>query len=285
MQIRQILNDAKTSAQALEGLYQLRKSIDPKFSMKVMADRLELRSTGSVSDIITGRRKVPLSVRKKICDLFSLTSSESKALQVMIAFDSAKRSESKDCLQRQLDAAKNALQRTETPGPRDLRKLFFSLEVFCAFGLFNNKPRLIDLIEYFGISCVDDIRHSIDTLVDLGVVRPTPHAGEKSFARGEQTYELTSNQWFIGAQEQGVTHVDFILNTLHHAIKNTPRWFLRSNESAISSTIISVKKSAYLNAIPHIKDTIDQLRCDLESGDADSLIRFNVQVYPTGPED
>ncbi len=68
---------------------------------------------------------------------------------------------------------------------------------------------------------------------------------------------------------------------MEDARRNVDRWREKRDESIFSSYIISVKRSQYLKVVDQLRRNLLEIQSNLESDDADMLVRFNIQVFPT----
>jgi hypothetical protein len=158
----------------------------------------------------------------------------------------------------------------ESGAQNDVADLFFALQLFCAFGLFANKPTTADLVRYFaGTEAPAAVDAALAALVGLGLVR-----------RIDERWGLLSEQIVFSEDEKGFSHLDLLKRGLAHAAAHVEEWFPRKTSSHFESSIISVRRERFQKLLPEMKSRLLLARSDLEAGDADMLISFNVQIYP-----
>ncbi|MCX6127325.1 MAG: hypothetical protein NTV34_21600 [Proteobacteria bacterium] len=83
-----------------------------------------------------------------------------------------------------------------------------------------------------------------------------------------------------GANEKGLSHIDFMKLTIREAASKAEEWFQKPNISVIISSIISVRAEDLYLQLKKAKENLYSLPSELESSNADTLIRFNVQIFP-----
>jgi len=243
-------------------------------TMAKIAVKLGFRSSGYVSDVLNGRRVLKPEVRIAVVRLFSLKAEAARCLQLLILIDNEKDSHKRTKLRRRLSLARKALQADRKAAPVELQAMFFSLDVFCAFGLFRGMPTTDDLVDYFGPQMRTNVVEALESLRRLGLV--TTEADR---------HRLLSQYWLLADQVSGFSHVDFIRYALRHAAENVERWFPQPNNSILSSTIISTTQRTFAREIPKMRRLLSDMQTKLETSDADAIVRFNVQIYPVGARD
>ena len=268
-----ILLSAKSSSDALKRLYVERKFDDKSISMQTLCDAAGISSTGYLSDVLSGRRKLHLKYRRGITKAFKLGGAAARCLQTLLALDHEKDDARRAKLERRLTLLRKALRIERPPMAPELAELFLAVEVFCAFGLYQNRPTGDDLIGYFGPDRTKDIEAALQLLERLGMVR----------LEASGRYALLSEQVLFGNRPGSLTAVDFLKLALNDAAANVERWFPAKDQSHFASIIISVNYADYMTKLKKLKTDLLVTQADLESGAADRLVRFNIQVYPIAP--
>ena len=109
-------------------------------------------------------------------------------------------------------------------------------------------------------------------------------AAELVEALGGGNFRLNSHSINFAESEDGFSHLDFLKGAMKDAENAVDKWYARADRSFFTWSILSVKRAEYERLLPKLKDQIRVFEADLDGSDADSLIRFNVQVYPIGVE-
>lgn len=58
------------------------------------------------------------------------------------------------------------------------------------------------------------------------------------------------------------------------------KWYTQPQEALFSSTILSVNKETYTKMLSQLNSVLLEFQSRMESSQADTLIRFNVQIFP-----
>ncbi len=90
---------------------------------------------------------------------------------------------------------------------------------------------------------------------------------------------LCSDQ-FIFQKSDNRSHFHFLHECLARVAGNFENWYEKRDQAYIESSIISVEEEKYKRILPQIRNLFSDIQSDLESGKADKLILFNVQVLP-----
>jgi len=84
---------------------------------------------------------------------------------------------------------------------------------------------------------------------------------------------------------EGASKMESSLRHLSQSVEfartQIPDWFPKRDESYFESSLVSVKKSKFMEALPKIKDFFDSIQSELEEPtDANELVHFNIQIFP-----
>jgi uncharacterized protein (TIGR02147 family) len=266
-----ILLEAQDSAEAFRQLYQTAKNLDKRYSLSFMCRRLGLSSKGFLSDVMQGKRLLGHKYWDKVGQIFHLDPACHEILILLFSIDNEKDCDRKKLLTDELAIKRKALRYSKKILSSKLRGMFFSFDVFCAFGLFHNEPSKEQLRQYFGVERGVELEVALNILLTTGLIEKTDHG----------TYRLTDNRIRFSDSEDGISHLDFLRESIEDARRSVETWKTRTDESIFASNIISVKRSDYLAALNKLKRDLLEIQSNLESQEADILIRFNIQVYPT----
>lgn len=106
------------------------------------------------------------------------------------------------------------------------------------------------------------------------------------FIRQEENgkYALSEGaaQYGFAESEDGTAHLEILRESILDAAKRSPAWFDRSDDAHFESMIVSVSRAEYRRLLQRLKSDLVQWVSDLETHDADSLVRVNVQVSAFG---
>jgi len=284
-----IIHSATSSSEALRGLYQLAKQGNKNRSLAYYCKRAGIPSTGYFSDVLSGKRTISAKYRIAIARAFDLSSAAAACLRLLIDIDNATLQERIAALRIKLSANKKLLKisylalPTESTAPigsndatddtdaSDARALFEALDVFCAFGLFRNRPSKAELQGYFTQPNAPNTDKSLRLLASLGLIKED---GDR--------YTVLLDHVIFGSEKGRISHIDFLKMAIAHASENVAAWFGRTDQAYFTSTVASVKRESYAAALQDLKTKMLLTQSELGSDEADMLVRFNVQIYPIG---
>lgn len=195
-------------------------------------------------------------------------------MKLLFALDAKRDDDERQRLLTQLSIVKKALNIREQSLTTDATRLFFGLEVFCAFGLFGNRASSAQLKTFFAASSPVLIDQTLELLTSLDLIR-----------RDDGAYCVKTSHVVFMQDIAEISHVEFLKLALAHAMQNVEHWFARKPESYFDSAVLSVKREQYVASLADLKSDMLLKQAELESGDADMLVRFNVQIYPIGTKE
>ena len=268
-ELRQALAEAPSAGAAFAAAIRLGKAKNPKLTLGFVARRAGIPSTGYLSDVLTGRRKLHAKYRAPLLKALDLSGTAAELITRLSALDDGSEGEERAQLDADLEALRKVLRLQTRALPERLAGTFFAFEVFAAFGLTGQRASRADLRRFFGTARGIELEGALAQLMQAGLVE-----------REDEEFRIVSDQINFIAGADGISHIDYLTMALRDAEKRVAAWCGKKDESFFSSSILSVKASQYREALPRIKETVQKLESDLESGEADRLVRFNVQIFP-----
>lgn len=258
------------SSEAIKALYLSHKAARPKFSLEYICRKAGISSKGYLSDVIKGRRTIHPKYIKGILRAFSLSELEAEYLKLLIQRDHENDTKTLQKMDARLKELEREAKTRKLSLPQSFVHPFFTLEVFCAFGLFNGEPTLNDLVEYFGSASKAKVKLSLDNLEHMGSIR---------LADNNQ-YVLLERQFLFDNSEDGYGHYAHLEESIDQAKANVRHFFPKNDVSFFESTTASVSMEDFIKAIPKIKRSFRKSITELETENGDELVRFNIQIYP-----
>jgi uncharacterized protein (TIGR02147 family) len=266
------LRDVNNSTEALRTLYQQAKASHPSCSLAYLCKKSGISSTGYLSDVLKGRRTLNKKYFAGLCKAFGLTANASICLRLLLDIDHEKDENKKKSLKIQLTMAQKSLNVSYHSLDSLTRELFDALEVFCAFGIFHNSVTLAQIHAVFSKTrSSESIDASLEYLKTLGLVK-----------NNESSLVVTQEHVIFQQVAGGIAPTDFIRLALAHAMANVEQWFPSPQSAFFTSTMLSVNKKNFESLLREFKAYTLSTQASMESKDADTLVRFNVQVYPMG---
>lgn len=262
------LADAERAHEALAMLIRRGKALNPKQTLGFLAKKADIPSTGYLSDVMSGRRILHAKYRDVLLDALNVTGTVRSFVTVLLAIEDLDGGPGSEELVREREAIRKVLRQQSRQFPERLAGMFFAFEVFAAFGLSGQKATRDQLRAFFGVGRGVEIERALGLLLQSGLIE-----------RDGETFRIVSDQfYFIG--KDGLSHIDYLTMALREAEEKVGAWYERPDRSFFVSSILSVKDSTYRVRLPELKAQMKRFESDLETGDADRLIRVNVQVYP-----
>jgi uncharacterized protein (TIGR02147 family) len=252
-------------------LVEIAKRRRPTTSLASLCKRAGISSKGYLSDALAGRHRLALRHGDGLAEALHLEGHARRLFLLLLRRDHAKEDAGREALTADIARARRVLSSSFRIIRDDVADLFFALQVFCAFGLFGNAPEREALEDYFGADRAADVERALARLREMGLVKA-----------GSERLELVQDRVFFTGSQDGVSHVDFLRMAMRDASERVEPWFDRRDVSHFESSVVSVERSRYVELLAKAKDDLLQLQSDLESGDADMLVHFNVQIYPAG---
>ncbi len=267
--LNEILLSADSSAEIVRRLYDLRKAENAKYSLAFLCRAAGIKSKGYLADVMNGRRKLNPDYWEGLAHGLGLDGLRSELFHLLLEHDVAEE-ESRADLATQIAAHRKAVAASDETMPERLRGMFFAFEVFCAFGLYKNQPTREELGSYFGRAMGVELDSALHLLISAGLAE-----------LNDGRYKLLRDTIKFVDSEDGISLQNFVRLSIESAMLEVDRWIPKSSESYYESNLISVRTADYLKELPRIKDTLRKIQTGLESSDADMILRFNIQVYPS----
>ncbi len=244
-------------------LYKLEKSEQPYFSVQYMCLKAKIPSKGHLSDVMGERRTLKLEYAKPLSKVFNLDSEQAKIFVSMAKYEKARTLSDKKKYYTQLQVAKKRLKSLETSYQEVQGVPFDFSRVFCSLGIIK-KP-----------VTAKKISHALEMDI-TAVLSYLKQLTERGFLiESEGCYALSANEVHFSKGE----FVDMIQSYLQASQLNINKW-IDSKDSIFESSTISVTQRAYKELLPKFKEFVMDTMSNLETEEGDSLVHFNVQVYP-----
>lgn len=268
---QEVLSSANDSAQAIHDMVQIAKSFDQKVSLSYICRKLGLNSKGFLSDVMKGRRQIGQKYWPKLAEIFQLDPTYREIFFLLLSIDAEKDQKQLQLLREELAIKRKAANYSERILSKKLRGMFFAFDVFCAFGLFKNQPSREDLRSYFGVQRGLELDVALNILLSTDLIERLE----------DHSFRIKNHNIRFSDSEDSFSHLDFLKESIEDARRSVEQWKDRRQESIFSSYIISVKRQHYQKVVDKLRRDLLEIQSGLESEDADLLVRFNIQVYPT----
>ena len=262
-----ILLASTTAAEAVNGLFTLKKTQNAKFSTAYFAKRIGLSSRTNFSDVLRGRRQLPRKHVAALCKEFGLNEAESDFLKCLIERDRARERPAKERAEAVLVVARRKMRFEIRRQPREDPSIF-TTKVYASLGFRNGKGSLEELEKFFGSSYRSEIIDSLRSLEKAGMIR------------------FVDGQFEHFTAEVGITmftDAQMMKDVLRDSGEQVDEFYSRPEDSCLRSLVFSAKKSVYLATVKKIREQYLENVLNLDSDEGDMIVTYNLQLIPTFP--
>jgi transcriptional regulator with XRE-family HTH domain len=242
-----------------------------ELSLAALAKAAGLASKGYLSEVLRGKRLPKPVTAEALARALGLTGVPLRYFGILAARAAEADASKAAALDAELAALVKALHVGVAPMPEASGLSGFAIEVYCAFGLFAGKPGRQDLVGYFGKSRAFDVDRALHELARGDFV--VAHADH-------YTLREDTRHFAFDESKGGVAHLEFLRHAITAAAAAAEAWFPRKADSHFEAMILSVRRADYRVALQRLKADLLAWESGVETHDADTLIRFNVQVHP-----
>lgn len=268
--INSILLKSKSSADMIRKIFEHARKENPKTSLAKIAQLSGIASRGYLSEVCSGKKVLHSRYVNKLAQALNLSTLQTKFLLTQVLKERGGIKVNEGHLDAELAKLKKALQVSSNELPDDFAENLKVLEIFCAFGLFGNRPSHEDLISYFGHRHRVKIEDAIEKLQMAGFIREV----------GLHLELAEGTDYFFNQPGSTRKYVRILKCALKDSQTKLPIWFERREEALFDSTVISTTTDIYNEALNKFRSYLSEAKADMESQKADILVRLNVQIYP-----
>lgn len=266
-----IILQAQSGPEALRQAFAYRKALDPKFSLAFVARRLAFKSRGTLSLMLRGERTIPNRIRRSLLQIVAQDDQLTDYLELMLHLEDEMAPAVRRETEMKLKALHFYLRDRFTSFQLQHGLNLFASDILCAFDLFNGQPTERQLIDFFGKSRFMEVQTAIRVLLLNGLVDREGGVLRKTQAMRRF---LTVND-----NEAGET-LTYLKESIYDAYQNAEKWNSRVDVSCFGSTTMSVSLDTYKEILGRLKKDMFRYFSDLETEHGDTLIRFNMQIFP-----
>lgn len=247
--------------QLIRTLYEQQKAANSKFSLSYLCRHSGIPSKGYLGDVMKNRRRLNLKYAARLGKALGLNGARLRSFCLMV-----RRDHEQDPAKRAQIEKKLSIQRVHLKPHVDLRSI---AKVFSCTGLVKGPFTAHKLVGKLSDMSEAKIHICLKQLVEIGAL-----------IESDGGYVLRESQFVFPSAESPQVVNEFFQASIVEAALAIPKWFRYGDESFIQSTVLSVKKSVYMQRLPEIKEFFDSFQSDIEASDGDALVYFNIQVYP-----
>lgn len=254
----------------LSDFYLQKKSRQPTFSYRIIANKVGFKSTGHFTKIIQGKANISLALGLKFADFLSLTKRQAEYFQLLVLYNQAKSHEEKKKYFEKMMMFKESKVRTvDSDHYQFYDKWYYTVirEIIGIYPFRGNYKKLGALVEP-SISA-DEAKRAIELLERLNLIRRIENGDYV------QTEPLLKNDHTAPS----VAVNNFILSMLDKAREALDRY--ARDERMLSSTTITISEHTYRKIREEVREFRTRIMT-LAAQDSKSCrsYNFNFQVFP-----
>ncbi|WP_141733402.1 TIGR02147 family protein [Oligoflexus tunisiensis] len=265
---------AASSKEALQQVFAFRKALDSKFSLAYIARRLGLKSRGTLSLMLRGERAIPARMRRSLLQLLTQDDPLTDYLELLLTLEEATSASARQEVEGKLKALHYYLRDRFTSIQLQHGMNLLASDILCAFDLFAGCPTERQLIDFFGKARFREVQTAIGTLLLNGLIKRR----DGVLQRTERTQRFLTIQ---GSEQDSM--LTYLKESIHDAYQNVGKWQGDTTMSCFGSTTMSVRRQTYVEVIKRLKKDVFRYFSELETEEGDTLIRFNMQIFPLQP--
>ncbi len=160
----------------LNDYFQWRKGGEPSFSLRTFMGKVShgLSSSGILSAVLKGKRKLSPSLRLKFSKAMSLNEKESQYFTLLVQFNEAKSMDEKNHFFAQLSRFRSSRAKLVKEEQFGLYAKWFYLVVWCYFGMDQKQKNPVTIAKKLRPSVTTgQVEEAISVLMRLGLIRKT----------------------------------------------------------------------------------------------------------------
>lgn len=267
----EIFQDADSPGQVLRALYLAAKEQNPRISLASICKKAGIPSKGYLADVMGGKRTLKEEYVLPLARAFSLEAAETKAFRILSQIEQCRFPADRANLEGKLASVRKLLRihyRDELKQGLDTHTL---VKLMAVFDLFREPPSLEQLQERMPQHPPQSVEAALGYMTGTGVAGRTENGG----------YKLLRNQLVFRSADRTEARIQYFDRCLQDASKGVSEWISSPDVAYFESSFVSVKRDRYAKALQEIRSVFERLQSDLESPEADDVIQFNIQIFPS----
>lgn len=256
--------------EVLRCIYLYLKKDNPKYSMGYIFKAAGLSSKGYLSDILSGRRRLKTQHVRGMAKAMSLPKKVENWLHILVECEQEKDPRKRESLLRKRESVRkqlgihHKLYKSKSP-------VSLLIDVFSGLSLTEGKASSESLLQFFPGYTEREITNALEDLQAEGML-----------SKSGDTYVSLKSHLMLSDRTYPEQHLEFLEQSIEKAKNNVRPWLRHNQESFFESSLVSVNKEQYKKLLPELKNLFERFQCEVETNDANELIRFNIQIYPSG---
>ncbi len=265
-----ILLECESTAELLQALFEVSKKFSKRTSIGSLAKQAKISSRGLVSDYLSGRRRPAPRYWEPLGQALQLKGLNLEVFLCILKRESTAEDSEREVFTETIKKLRKAIATEFHVLPRRARGAMLFLELFSAFGLFQNRPTREQLRHHFGAQYQLELDMLLHLLINQGVIEQI-----------DDHYIVLKDSFKLVDSEDRYSHIEMLKAAMTDSRNHIDRWFHERDLALFSSGVVSVRRDKYQELISTIRNAVLKAHADIESSDAEMLVRFNIQIYPS----
>lgn len=264
---------SSSSLVALRSLIALRRSVDSKFSYSYISRRLGIKSRSYLSEVLSEKKKLNPKHIVPMVDLLSLPLPEAELLKGKLMLDVGDLSEAEATrLKSEVRDAEKKLT-SGTLQLSDVRDINLVMLLAVCLHLFKDgKATKRQIFDLFKRDRHLEIEKGLHDLIKNGLLMKEGelYSYSPDYSHILHVYLATNKK----------NELDYLKGSIREALDHVGEFQNNAQETVFYSGLITAEKAKYLQELQHVKQNLRSAQSRIESSSGDTVIRFNVQIYP-----
>jgi uncharacterized protein (TIGR02147 family) len=265
----QIFLNATSSSELLANLFRDRKTQYPKTSLASICARAGIPSRGNLNDVLKGRRMLNKKYSLGICRAFGLSGFAAEYLRILIELESASSDRKRDGMEQRKALLRKILSTEHQKQLSAETDHAFCFQLFASFGLFSGRPTEKQLKGLYSRELAQKIDRSLAFLVKEKCIEKSGDV----FIPANSNIMFRSQDWLR----------EFLQATLREAERNLETRYSQQDRAVFESSYISVDEAKLAEALPRLREAIEEFQASVETTCGNNVIQFSMQVFPIHP--
>jgi hypothetical protein len=264
---------SSSSLVALRSLIALRRSVDSKFSYSYISRRIGIKSRSYLSEVFNEKKKLNPKHVVPMVDLLALPLPEAELLKGKLMLDVGDLNEAEAARLRSevRDAEKKLTSGTlQLSDVRDINLVM--LLAVCLHLFKDGKASKRQIFDLFKRDKHLEVEKGLYDLIRNGLLvkEGDLYTYSPDYANILHVYMATNKK----------NELDYLKGSIREALEHVGDFQNNAQETVFYSGLITAEKARYLKELQYVKQSLRSAQSRIESSSGDTVIRFNVQIYP-----
>ncbi|MCA2959028.1 MAG: hypothetical protein IOD12_02165 [Silvanigrellales bacterium] len=270
LEMAHVLSKAPNAGVALSGIFAVAKARRKSLSLASFAARAAL-SKSYVSEVMSGKKRLNPRYVATLAQALKLGLLETACFDALAKRDSNKNELTREEYEENLRKARRILMLlslADSPPANDALLVF---DIYASLSLFRSPPTYASVAALFSEKEPQRVYRALDVLVQ----------SESLLKSADGVLRYSEKGMVHNAIRNSDEFVSFWQASLDDAKASVATQAERKEVSCFLSYSVSVDRKRYVLALEMLKNTIFEFATGIEAQEGDTLVRINLQVYPT----